>query len=232
MKDLVIIPTYNEKENICSILPALLEKYANLEILIVDDNSPDGTGGLVKEMQASEKRIHLLEREGKAGLGKAYLAGFQWAIEKGFERVIQMDADFSHRPEDLAKHLEALKENDVVVGSRWVRGGGTRNWGLFRYLISQGGSFYSRFILRYAVRDWTGGFNGWRVSVLKNLNLAGIQCEGYSFQIEMKYRALRQGYRLKEVPILFEDRRAGESKMSARIVFEALLKVWKIRFST
>lgn len=231
MKSLIIIPTYNEKDNIEKIVGAVLSVDTNLEILIVDDNSPDGTGRLVDEMCKTERRLHHLHREKKEGLGRAYLSGFRWALDKGFGVICEMDADFSHRPEDLSKLLSAIEQNDFVVGSRYVEGGATVNWGLLRKLISRGGSLYSRLILGYRLGDWTGGFNMWRANVLQSLELDAIRSEGYSFQIELKYRALKKGFQGKEVPIIFEDRRIGQSKMSMKIVLEAFYKVWMIRFA-
>jgi dolichol-phosphate mannosyltransferase len=229
MRSLIVVPTYNERENIASLIPAILQATPDVEILVVDDNSPDGTASVVRELQERFPQVHLLLRQGKEGLGKAYLAGFRWGLENGYEALVQMDADFSHRPEDLKRLLEALPEVDFVMGSRWVKGGETVNWGLGRKLISRGGSFYARQILRFPVRDWTGGFNGWKSQTLIKLGLDSVRSEGYSFQIELKYRALKLGFRGKEVPIIFEDRRVGQSKMSSRIVFEALYRVWGLR---
>lgn len=229
MKIVVIIPTYNERENIANILPAVRAATPDVEILVVDDNSPDGTQDVIRQLQAKDSRVHLLARQGKEGLGKAYLAGFQWALQNGFEGIVQMDADFSHRPEDLKKIVAALPGADFVVGSRWVRGGRTVNWGVGRKIISRGGSFYARQILRFPLRDWTGGFNAWKAETLKKIGLDSVRSNGYSFQIELKYRALRVGCYGIEVPIVFEDRRVGQSKMSSRIVIEALYRVWGMR---
>lgn len=226
---LVIIPTYKERENIAAIIPAVRAATPEVDILVVDDNSPDGTQDVVREIQAHDPKVHLLGRRGKEGLGKAYLAGFAWGLEHGATELVQMDADFSHRPEDLKKLLAALPEVDFVMGSRWVPGGRTVNWGLGRKIISRGGSFYTRQILRFPVRDWTGGFNAWKAQTLRNIGLDSVRSEGYSFQIELKYRALKLGQRGIEVPIVFEDRRVGQSKMSSRIVFEALYRVWGLR---
>lgn len=229
MKSLVIIPTYNECENIARIVPAILATTPNVEILVVDDNSPDGTQDVVREMQKKEARVHLLGRRGKEGLGKAYIAGFRWGLEHGYEALVQMDADFSHRPEDLLALLKALPEVDFAMGSRWVQGGKTVNWSLLRKAISLGGSFYARQILGFPVRDWTGGFNAWKAKTLLKIGLDSIRSEGYSFQIELKFRALRNGFHGVEVPIIFADRSVGQSKMSSRIVLEALHRVWGIR---
>jgi dolichol-phosphate mannosyltransferase len=229
MKTLVVVPTYNERENIAALVPAIFQATPDVEILVVDDNSPDGTGEVVRSLQERFPHVHLLSRRGKEGLGKAYLAGFRWGLEKGYGALVQMDADFSHRPEDLRSLVSALPEYDFVMGSRWVAGGQTVNWGLGRKFISRGGSFYARQILRFPVRDWTGGFNGWKAETLTKLGLDSVRSEGYSFQIELKYRALKLGFKGKEIPIVFEDRRVGQSKMSSRIVFEALYRVWGLR---
>jgi dolichol-phosphate mannosyltransferase len=229
MKTLVVIPTYNERENIAALVPEIRRATPDVEILVVDDNSPDGTQDVVRELQKSAAGLHLLARPGKQGLGKAYLAGFAWGLERGYEGLVEMDADFSHRPEDLVRILAALPEADFVMGSRWVPGGETVNWGLGRKFISRGGSFYARQILGFPVRDWTGGFNAWRAGTLRKIGLESVRSEGYSFQIELKYRALKLGLRGVEVPIIFADRRQGQSKMSSRIVVEALYRVWGLR---
>jgi dolichol-phosphate mannosyltransferase len=229
MKPLVIVPTYNERENIGRLLPEILQQGRGIEVLVVDDNSPDGTAAVVQAFQANDPRVHLLSRPGKQGLGKAYLAGFRWALEKGYEQIVEMDADFSHRPVDLGKIVDALQTHDFAVGSRYVRGGGTVNWGLMRKIISRGGGIYSRMILGFPLNDWTGGFNGWRRSVLEGIGLDTVTSNGYSFQIELKYKALKKKFKGVEVPILFEDRRVGQSKMSLKIVIEAFYRVWLLR---
>jgi dolichol-phosphate mannosyltransferase len=229
MKSLVIIPTYNERENIGEIVPAVRRATPDVDILVADDNSPDGTQDVVRELQKKDAKLHLLARPGKQGLGRAYLAGFAWGLERGYEALVEMDADFSHRPEDLKRLLDALPAVDFVIGSRWVAGGRTVNWGLGRKIISKGGSFYTRQILRYPIRDWTGGFNAWKAQTLIKIGLDSVRSEGYSFQIELKYRASRLGLRGIEVPIVFEDRRVGQSKMSSKIVIEAFHRVWGLR---
>lgn len=229
MKKLVIIPTYNELENIRELVPTLLELKESFDILVVDDNSPDGTAAWVQEFSKTRDRVHLLLRAKKQGLGKAYIAGFKWGLERKYEALIEMDADFSHAPQDLVKVLQALNNHPVVIGSRYVPGGKTVNWGFLRKLISRGGSLYSRLVLGYPTKDWTGGFNGWHAQVLKDIDLDSIQSNGYSFQIELKYKAQKKGYTVCEVPITFEDRRVGQSKMSMKIVLEAFYKVWMIR---
>lgn len=232
MKALIIIPTYNEKENIRNIVQAVFAQKLGVDILVVDDNSPDGTGQIVQEMQKSEPRLHLLSRAGKQGLGKAYIAGFNWGIEKGFDVLTEMDADFSHRPEDLGPLLNTLKDHDFAVGSRYVEGGRTVNWGLMRKIISRGGGIYSRLILGFPLNDWTGGFNAWKKEVLQGIDLSTVASNGYSFQIELKYKAMKKGFKGAESPIVFEDRRVGQSKMSLKIVLEAFYRVWLMRLNS
>jgi dolichol-phosphate mannosyltransferase len=230
MKSLVIIPTYNERENVAMIIPAVLKITADeTEVLIVDDNSPDGTADIVRQLQIINPRVHLLLRQKKEGLGRAYIAGFRWGLERDYGVLTEMDADFSHRPEDLIKILAAAQVADFAVGSRYVTDGRTVNWGILRKLISKGGSLYSRLILGFPLRDWTGGFNAWNRGVLEKMGLERVQSNGYSFQIELKYRALSLGFKGVEVPIVFEDRRVGQSKMSLKIVLEAFYRVWLIR---
>jgi dolichol-phosphate mannosyltransferase len=235
-KPLVIVPTYNEAENISLIVPEIFKENPDVDVLVVDDNSPDGTGNKVLNMKAAfGDKLHLLSRPGKQGLGKAYIAGFKWGISNGYSHLIEMDADFSHRPLDLKKIVATLKSSqpqaDVVVGSRYISGGSTVNWGLLRKVISRGGGIYATIILGYLLRDWTGGFNGWRKEVLEKINLDGVKSEGYSFQIELKFKALGHQFQVVEVPIVFEDRRIGQSKMSLKIVLEAFWRVWKMKFT-
>ncbi|MCB9026840.1 MAG: polyprenol monophosphomannose synthase [Bdellovibrionaceae bacterium] len=229
MKKIVIIPTYNENENISLMLPQLLELDPNLDILIVDDNSPDGTASIVKDFQKKSTRVHLEVRDKKNGLGRAYIHGFKWALKESYDLIGQMDADFSHRLADLKTIFESSDQGDVIIGSRWIPGGGALKWSKFRKFISLGGSLYSRWILSFPLKDWTGGFNLWKRDVLENIDLDHVTSEGYSFQIEMKYRAQKLGYKVVEVPIVFEERHSGQSKMSTRIVLEALYRVWSIR---
>ncbi len=227
---LVVMPTYNELENVGRILPMVLAKDARFEVLVVDDSSPDGTGDLVRSMAEDEPRIHLLERAGKEGLGKAYLDGFAWALARDYALIIEMDADLSHHPDNLPALLERARSADVVLGSRYVGGRVTVvNWPMGRLLISYFGSFYARVITGLPVRDATGGFNCFRREVLASLDLSRIRANGYAFQIELKYRAWRKGFRLAEVPIVFTERESGESKMSKRIVREAVWRVWWLR---
>jgi dolichol-phosphate mannosyltransferase len=226
----VVIPTYNERENIGALLPRVLE-LPRFRVLVVDDNSPDGTAAVVADMARDEPRIGLLSRPGKQGLGTAYLAGFRHALDEGAEFVFEMDADFSHDPSYLPALLAAAETSyDLALGSRYVRDGGTVNWGLIRQLISRGGNIYARAILGLPVMDATGGFRCYRRRALEAIDLSAIHSNGYSFQIEMLYRVMRAGYTIGEVPIIFPDRRVGQSKMSRRIVLEALLTVWRLRF--
>ena len=227
---LVCIPTYNERENVESIVRAVLAADPRVDVLVVDDASPDGTGALADALAKASPRVHVLHRAGKAGLGKAYLAAFDWALQRNYSLVLEMDADFSHDPAYLPTLLErASTDADLVLGSRWVKGGGTRNWGIGRQLISRGGSLYARTILGVDIRDLTGGFKCFRAEVLRAIDLPSVTSSGYGFQIELTYRALKKGFRVVEVPIVFEDRRVGQSKMSRAIVLEALAMVWKIR---
>lgn len=229
---LLIIPTYNESSNIPSLLEAIWKYVPDIHILIVDDNSPDGTGKIVKKLQESYVgKLHLLERAGKNGLGTAYIAGFRWGLEHHYAQMIQMDADFSHDPQVLPTMISNLKEHSFIIGSRYVKGGGTKNWSFIRKCISVLGSLYARTILGVNIHDFTGGFNGWQSKVLSTIALNGIKSQGYSFQIEMKYRASKAGFSHKEIPISFNERRSGQSKMSYRIVLEAIQAVWRIRMT-
>jgi dolichol-phosphate mannosyltransferase len=228
---LVCLPTYNEADNVGPITEAILAATPEVDVLVIDDNSPDGTGKLADAIAAREPRVKVLHRKGKEGLGKAYLAGFDWALARGYERILEMDADFSHDPKYLPAMLAASAEADLVLGSRAIPGGGTVNWGVLRKIISRGGSLYARTILGLPVRDLTGGFKCFRRQVLESIDLPTVECSGYAFQIELTYRTIRKGFRVKEIPIVFVDRRVGQSKMSRRIVLEALGKVWSIRRS-
>jgi dolichol-phosphate mannosyltransferase len=228
---LIVVPTYNERDNVRGHADRLLAALPGAELLFVDDNSPDGTGEILDELAAAEPRLHVMHRAGKLGLGTAYVEGFGWGLARGYSYLFEMDADGSHDPKYLPQMLALAEDGaDVVVGSRYVPGGGTANWGIGRKLISRGGSLYARTILGVEVRDLTAGFVCWRRTALEAIDLGNIKSNGYSFQIEMKYRALQQGLRLVETPIVFEDRRVGQSKMSRAIVVEALVKVWGMRF--
>jgi dolichol-phosphate mannosyltransferase len=230
-KALVCLPTYDERENLGPMIDAILAVVPGVEVLVIDDNSPDGTGQLADQIAAREPRVQVLHRAGKEGLGRAYLAGFAWALARDYGLVLEMDCDFSHDPGYLPGMLAAAEEADLVLGSRYVKGGGTVDWGLLRQLISRGGSFYARTILGLSVRDLTGGFKCFRREVLEAIDLPTVECTGYAFQIELTYRAARRGFRIRELPIVFADRRVGHSKMSRRIVLEAIRKVWSIRLS-
>jgi dolichol-phosphate mannosyltransferase len=232
MKGLIIVPTYNESNNVKELIPEILKQDKNIDVLIVDDNSPDGTAKIVEAMIKEEKRIHLLKRKKKAGLGKAYVAGFKWALQskKHYEYVCEMDADFSHDPNEVHLLIEALEEGyDASCGSRYIRGVRVLNWDLKRLFISLIGNFYARFATGIKLTDLTGGYNCYKRSVIETLNLDNISSSGYSFQIEMKAKAIYKGFKIKEVPIIFRDRFEGTTKMSGGIINEALFKCWKIR---
>ena len=225
----ICLPTYDERENLAPILRAIHAVVPDVDVLVVDDDSPDGTGRLADELASRDPRVKVLHRAAKQGLGRAYLAGFAWALERGYGLVLEMDADFSHDPRHLPALLAASRGADLVLGSRYVPGGGTENWGLGRRLVSRGGSLYARTVLQVPVRDLTGGFKCFRREVLEALDLGSVECSGYAFQIELTYRAIRRGFRVVEIPIVFADRRVGRSKMSRAIVLEAMGKVWAMR---
>lgn len=230
-KSLVIIPTYNEKDNAERIIRATFELSEPFDILVVDDGSPDGTADIIKRLQDEFPALHLLEREGKQGLGTAYIAGFRWALERDFEFVFEMDADFSHNPNDLPRLLAACRDEgaDVSVGSRYVKGGKVENWPFIRWAISYFASLFVRIVLSFGVKDTTAGFKCYRRKVLETIDLDDIWFVGYAFQIEMKYSAHKLGFKVAEVPITFIDRQYGESKMSMRIFREAFYGVFKLR---
>ncbi|MBI5549268.1 MAG: polyprenol monophosphomannose synthase [Deltaproteobacteria bacterium] len=229
---LVIIPTYNEAENVEPITLAVLAADPRLDVLIVDDNSPDGTGVKADALAKADGRVHVLHRAAKEGLGRAYLAGFEWALARPYRFVFEMDADFSHDPRYLPRFLAQMEAGaDMVLGSRYVEGGGTVNWGISRQIISKGGSLYARSILGVKVRDLTGGFKCFRRETLEGLDLAGVRSTGYAFQIDVTFRALKRGFKVREIPIVFEDRRVGKSKMSRKIFLEAVTMVWRLRAS-
>jgi dolichol-phosphate mannosyltransferase len=225
----LVLPTYNEAENIAAIVEASLEALARTgdhHVLVVDDNSPDGTGRIADELAAADEHVSVLHRPGKQGLGRAYIAGFEHALAHGAERVMEMDSDFSHDPADIPRLVQATREGaDLALGSRYIPGGGVENWGLGRRLVSRGGCVYAQAILRVPVRDLTGGFKCFRREVLEAIGIEQLHADGYGFQIELTYRALKSGFHVREVPIVFHERRAGASKMSARIAIEA---VWKV----
>ena len=230
-QSLIVVPTYNERDNVREVAERFLAALPGTELLFVDDNSPDGTGQILDELAAANPRIHVMHRAGKLGLGTAYVEGFGWGLARGYEYLFEMDADGSHDPKYLPTMLALAEDGaDVVIGSRYVPGGGTENWGIGRQIISKGGGLYARTVLGLDVRDVTAGFICWRRAALEAIELSTITSNGYSFQIEMKYRAHKKGLRLVETPIVFVDRRVGQSKMSRAIFAEALLKVWTLRF--
>jgi len=228
--NLTIIPTYNEKENILNMIEKLLSLDAETDILVVDDGSPDGTADIVRKKQQETPELHLIQRSGKLGLGTAYLAGFNFAIEGGYDTIVQIDADFSHNPEVIEVFLKEIETNDLVIGSRYINGINVVNWPLRRLMLSYFASKYIQFITRMPINDGTAGFKCWRVDFLKQLKLDQVRSNGYSFQVEMHFRAWRRAPdRIKEVPIIFEDRTVGQSKMSKAIVREAIWRVWWLR---
>ena len=226
IRTLVIIPTYNEQENIPNIVPVVLAQDASVEILVVDDGSPDGTGDIVAGIGQTNPRVHLLRRAGKQGLGTAYLAGFKWGLERGFDYLMEMDADFSHDPKEIPNFLKAIESADLVLGSRYTNGIRVMNWPMSRLMLSKGASWYVRLITGLPVMDPTGGFKCFRRDVLAALDLKHVRSNGYAFQIELTYKAWLKGFRVAEIPITFVDRYAGHSKMSRHIVREALWMVW------
>jgi dolichol-phosphate mannosyltransferase len=229
MKTLVIIPTYNERDNIKQIVPQVLEKHSGIDVLIVDDGSPDGTGMIADSMSEENSRISVIHRKNKSGLGTAYVAGFKYAIQKRYDYIFEMDADFSHDPKYIPEFLNAIKEADLVIGSRYISGVNVINWPMSRLLLSYYANLYSRIVTGLPVKDATGGFKCFRREVLEAIDLDKVRSNGYSFQIEMSFRAKRKGFRIKEIPIVFEDRRVGQSKMSKKIVREAIWMVWRLR---
>ena len=228
---LIIIPTYNEKDNLRRLLDEIHRIVPETHILIVDDNSPDGTGDLADELSNTDSRVHVLHREGKLGLGTAYIAGFRFALERDYAFVFEMDADFSHRPEHLPEFLAAAQDADLVIGCRYMEGGGTEDWGLMRKALSRGGNLYARMWLGLPFQDLTGGFKCFRREVLEGIDLDKVGSEGYAFQIEVTWRAHRAGFRIAETPILFPDRTEGVSKMNKGIILEALWRVAQLRFT-
>lgn len=233
MKTLIVTPTYNERKNIRELVSTLFELNPDFHILVVDDSSPDGTAEIVEEFQADCANLHLLSRNEKTGLGSAYIAGFNYALERDYEAVVQMDADMSHDPKDVPLLIEAIENADLAIGSRYISGINVVNWPLQRLIISYGANIYTRLVTRLPVRDATGGFKCWRREALEAINLDGVRSQGYSFQIEMTYRAWLKGFRITEIPIIFVDRTVGESKMTRSIMLEAAvmiprLRIWKL----
>lgn len=230
-KALVIVPTYNERENIIRLIDAVLGQDPRIEVLVVDDGSPDGTGELVDERAASDSRVHVLHRPKKMGLGTAYLAGFRWALDRDYELVFEMDADFSHDPSHLPQFLESAADADLVLGSRYREGKVTVvNWPMARLMLSYSANIYARLVTGLPLYDATGGFKCFRRKVLEAIDLSDVRSNGYAFQIEMSFRAWRKGFRIVEIPIVFVDRTEGQSKMSKRIVREAIWMVWRLRW--
>jgi dolichol-phosphate mannosyltransferase len=229
MKTLVIIPTYNERENIERIVPQVLEKDPSIHVLIVDDNSPDGTGQIADEMAKKNDRILVIHRQNKGGLGTAYKTGFKFALEKSYDFIFEMDCDFSHDPKYIPYFLKAIQDADLVLGSRYISGVNVINWPMSRLLLSYYANVYSRWVTGLPVKDATGGFKCFRREVLEAIDLNKVRSNGYSFQIEMSFRAWKKGFRIKEIPIVFEDRKVGQSKMSKKIVREAIWMVWRLR---
>ena len=229
MKTLIISPTYNERKNIKQLVDMVIGENPELHLLIVDDNSPDGTGEKVKMLQTEYKNLFLETRPKKSGLGTAYIFGFKWALEKKYDNIIQMDADLSHNPKDLPRMVNNLQKYDLVIGSRYINGISVVNWPLRRLMLSYGANAYSRIITGMPIMDGTGGFKAWKSSVLSSIDLDSVKSQGYSFQIEMNFRAWVKKFNIKEIPIIFSDRTIGQSKMSKTIVYEAIFMVWRLR---
>ena len=229
MKSIIISPTYNESKNISTLVRTVFDRNPDIHLLIVDDSSPDGTSQIVSDLQKHHPNLHLETRKVKDGLGKAYLFGFQWALKRKYDTIIQMDADMSHHPNEIPLMIELLKNNDLVIGSRYINGISVVNWPLKRLFLSYGASVYTRVITGMPIKDATGGFKAWKARTLSAIDLKGVRSSGYSFQIEMNFRTWRKGYKLVEHPIIFIDRTVGESKMSKSIMFEAVWMVWMLR---
>ena len=228
-KSLVIIPTFNEMENIPKLIPEVLSKDEGIEILVVDDSSPDGTADYVEKLMQSNDKIHLIKRDYKMGLGTAYITGFKYALERSFDYIFEMDADFSHDPKEIVIFLNEIKNYDLVLGSRYVSGVNVVNWPMHRLILSYSANIYTKIITGLHVKDATGGYKCFRREVLEAINLDEIKSNGYAFQIEMTFKAWKKGFKIKEIPIIFIDRVKGNSKMSKKIVREAVMRVWKLR---
>ena len=230
MKKIVVIPTYNEVDNIGKLIEKIHSVVSDLHILVVDDNSPDGTDKLVENIIKQNDKVHIIKRKGKMGLGTAYCDGFTWALDNNFEIIMEMDADFSHNPEKIPEFLEEIRDNDLVIGSRYNTGVNVVNWPLSRLILSYGANLYTRIITGMPIKDATGGFKCFRAEALRKIDLSKIKSNGYGFQIEMNYHLWKNGARIKEIPIIFIDRRSGVSKMNKKIIYEAVFLVWKLRF--
>ncbi len=230
MKKVVVIPTFNEAENIGKLMDEIHKSVPDIHILIVDDNSPDGTADIVKSRMAEDERIHIIERSKKMGLGTAYCAGFTWALDKGYEAIMEMDADFSHNPNLLPEFLDKIGEYDLVIGSRYISGVNVVNWPLSRLILSYFANLYTKIVTGMPIKDATGGFKCFKAEALKKVDFSKVKSNGYGFQIEMNYRLWKKGAKIKEIPIIFIDRRSGESKMNKKIIYEAMFLVWKLRF--
>ncbi|OGU75155.1 MAG: dolichyl-phosphate beta-D-mannosyltransferase [Ignavibacteria bacterium RBG_16_34_14] len=228
-RSLIIVPTYNELDNIKKLIPDILDRYENTDILVVDDNSPDGTGNYVTNLASLDKRVRIIQREKKLGLGTAYIAGFKYAIQNKYDYVFEMDADYSHDPGEIENFLKAIEENDLVLGSRYLTGVNVINWPMRRLILSYFANYYTHFITRLPIRDSTGGYKCFRREVLEAIDLDKVKSNGYAFQIEMTFKAWKKGFRIKEISIIFVDRVKGKSKMSRKIVREAIFMVWKLR---
>ena len=231
-KKLIIIPTFNELENLTRLLPLVLSKDEGIDVLIVDDNSPDGTAAFVENESKNNNRIHLIKRSSKQGLGTAYIVGFKYALQNGYHLIFEMDADFSHDPNEIPRFLEEIKNSDLILGSRYKNGVNVINWPMRRLLLSWFANLYTRVITGMPVYDATGGFKCFRREVLEAIDLDRVKSNGYAFQIEMNYKAWKKRFRIKEIPIIFVDRVKGTSKMSKKIVREAVVMVWKLRFKS
>jgi dolichol-phosphate mannosyltransferase len=229
VEKLIIIPTYNEKENIATLIGRLMNLPHDLHVLIVDDGSPDGTAEIVKQWMAKEPRVHLLQRPGKMGLGSAYRDGFRYALQNGAEYIFEMDADFSHNPDSIPEFLKAIEDSDIVLGSRYLRGITVVNWPLSRLILSYFANAYARWVTGLPVKDATGGFKCFRRRALEAIRLDQVKSDGYAFQVEMSFKCWKKGFKIKEIPIIFVDRELGVSKMSRKIVYEAAWMVWRLR---
>ncbi len=231
MKALVVMPTYNEAGNVSEMIREVLSEDPSIQVLVVDDNSPDGTGEIAEELASANARVHVFHRNAKMGLGSAYVVGFKYALKEGYDYVFEMDSDFSHDPREIPTFLKHIQEYDLVLGSRYVRGVSVVNWPMSRLLLSYFANLYARMVVGAPIKDLTGGFKCFRRSVLEAIDLDRIRSDGYAFQIEINYKASRKGFRIKEIPIIFVERRAGSSKMSKKIIWEAFWLVWKLRIA-